>query len=75
MKTKYKFIEFIQHPSVSTVWICQNKRSHDYLGCAEVYAPWKAHVFRSDINSVFSADCLRDIAHFLSQLNGGTHEG
>ena len=35
------------------------------------FLPWKQFVFAADPDTVFSADCLRDIQDFMEQLNRG----
>lgn len=66
MKTKYRFIHFTQF---GRIWNCLNNSSHVSLGTCYFYAPWKQWVFsQSGPDCVFSADCLRDIAHFMGQL-------
>lgn len=71
MKTQYKYIEFT--PSVITdgSWMCANRKGGSILGEIAWYAPWRTYVCQFESDCVFSVDCLRDIADFLSQLNAG----
>lgn len=70
MKTKYKYIEFIQTTIVDN-WNCLNKKGGDELGSVFFYKPWKQFVFEFIElgDCVFNSTCLRDVAHFLDQLN------
>lgn len=67
MKTKYKFIEFVQ-PEDRNFWCCYNRKKGDDLGSVEWCGPWKKWIFCPDEDAVFSADCLADIQHFMGQL-------
>jgi len=69
MKTRYKYIEFVSHPDIPDIWVCRNRRYKTILGGTERYAKWSQHSFSADVASVFSSDCLEDIADFLKQLN------
>lgn len=65
MKLWYRFIHFEEGPGG---WNCINN-SETVLGRCEFYRPWRQWVFTQERESVvFSADCLRDIAHFMEQL-------
>ena len=70
MKTEYKYIKFVQTTFLD-YWNCLNKKSNDELGSVFFYKPWNQFIFEppefGDI--VFNSLCLRDIAHFLDQLN------
>jgi len=67
MKTQFRFIEFVSHSAFPEVWVCRNKRDKGILGGVEWYPQWKQFTFSASESSVFSADCLRDIADFLDQ--------
>jgi hypothetical protein len=57
------------------VWACRNKKGGDTLGLVEFYRGWHLHVFIAASRAViFSASCLRDIAHFLDQCDAGLPE-
>lgn len=70
MKTKYKYIEFVQ-TTLHGFWNCLNIKSRAELGSVSYYKAWGQYVFEpyelGDV--IFSSDCLRDVAHFLDQLN------
>lgn len=66
LKTEYKFIRFEKE---LTVWCCKNKKHGDMLGTISYCNAWKLFVFQPPSGTEFSADCLRDIADFLEQLN------
>ncbi len=70
-KTKYKHIYFTESPD-KKIWLCRNTKSQKTLAALAYYKPWHRYCiveFWDDV--VFDADCLRDIAHFLDQLNKG----
>ena len=75
LKTKYKYIEFVQESNMyqaNPIWRCKNKRHGSQLGIVEYYPEWKQWVIGAiDHRNIFSADCLDDISHFLKQLNSG----
>jgi hypothetical protein len=67
MKTKYKFIHFYE--VVDGEWVCfTNSKPLKGLGVCEYYAPWKQWQFVPSMDTAFTSDCCRDIAHFLDQL-------
>jgi hypothetical protein len=67
MKTSYRFIHFVQ--SARGPWACRNNKTGVLLGVVHFYHPWRRYVWQqSGPEGVFSADCLTDIAHFMSQL-------
>jgi len=70
LKTEYKYIMFVQTTLVDN-WNCLNKKQKDELGSVFFYKPWKQYVFEFNElgDCVFNSSCLRDIAHFLDQLN------
>jgi len=70
MQTEYKYIKFIQTTIVDN-WNCLNKKHGDELGSVFFYKQWKQFVFEFIElgDCVFNSTCLRDIAHFLDQLN------
>ena len=66
MKKSYKYIEFVFDGN----WKCYNKQSQTKLAKIEYYPYFKQYsVTWFMMGAVFSAGCLRDIAHFLDQLN------
>lgn len=66
MKTKYKFIHFVQ--LMDDYWIVRNNKSNDDLGNIEYYHPWKQYVLSTIHGIVFNKTCLKDIIHFMGQL-------
>ena len=71
MKTKYRFIHFVE-----TTWgdkiksyHCYNNKSQTKLGLIEYYTTWKQYVFESYAGNIFSQDCLADIIDFMKQLS------
>ena len=72
LRTKYKHIRFESYMDSMTHWHCVANNGGAFLGSVEYYKPWKRFVFyASTVSCVFSADCLRDIADFLEQLEKG----
>lgn len=67
MKTKYKYIHFDE--TIKGRWYCYRNKSGEDLGNAEYYKPWRQWVMEFKEDYVFNAQCLIDIADFLSQLN------
>ncbi len=70
MQTEYKHIKFIKADSVGG-WICLNRISAGDLGTVFYYGPWRKFVYEpAELgHCVFDSGCLRNIAHFLDQLN------
>ena len=70
MKTVYKYITFVQ-TALKNHWNCLNKKNKSILGSIYYLNSWKTYVFapNNEAYTEFSPDCLRDIAHFLEQLN------
>ena len=66
IQTEYKYIRFEQ--VIMTFWLCKNRKSGEVIGSVEWYQQWKQPCFFSNADMVFSAECLRDIAKFLSSL-------
>ena len=66
MKTRYRFIYFEQFHST---WFCHNIKSEAPLCSIEYYKPWRQWAVTSVCpGTVFSGDCLTDIANFMGQL-------
>lgn len=68
MKTKYKHVYFLQ--AGKDQWWCRNNKTTSILYKINWYSPWRCYCsepFTLDV--IFSADCHRDIADFLEQLN------
>lgn len=71
LKTSYRFIYFsfiYFSQDKSDLWFCLNKKSNCLLGTVEWYSPWKRYCFFPRDETVYSSDCLLDIANFLEQL-------
>ena len=68
MRTKFKYIHFVEQPDEPNIWDCRNTKHGDDLGVVFYYHPWKIFGFIPEGRPVFSADCLRDIAEFMEQL-------
>ena len=69
LKTKYKYIEF-ETTMFDGIWNCKNRKHGTLLCTVEFDGEWNMYVSVNPEGPVkFSADCHRDIAHFLEQLN------
>lgn len=68
MKTKYKYIEFLKTPKE---WLCVNRRGGYSLGAIALTIDFgrRQWNFAPQTDTVFSSDCLADIAQFLNDLN------
>lgn len=56
-------------------WACLTKSGAALLGVVEWYPRWRQFIFEPAPSTVFSHDCLLDIADFLSiQNNRRKHE-
>ena len=75
MKTEYKYIKFTETLRTGN-WKCLNKKNLDLLGSVFFYDTWKQFVFEFDVlgDFIFNSSCLRDVAHFLDQLNARKKE-
>ncbi len=74
MKTKYKFIHFVETEDLSLdipkMYECINNKSKTVLGYIAHYTVWHEYVFsQADSGIVFNSSCLLDIVDFLNQLN------
>ena len=67
-----KFIRFEKAPPAAVaeniLWKIVNKRADDVLGVILWYPPWKMHVCQFNPDSVWSRDCLVDVAEFMGTL-------
>jgi len=70
MKTEYKYIKFVP-TTLTGHWNCLNRKSESTLGAVSYYRPWRQFVYEPNElgDIIFNSSCLRDIAHFLDQLN------
>lgn len=68
MQTRYKHIHFLK---VRNDWICLSNSDNTPLGAVEVWEDWRQYCFFPYPDTLHSASCLTDIAHFLQQLNKG----
>ena len=83
MKTKYKFIHFVdttvlldeaQKKQVGgkSMFECRNNKSFQTLGGVAYYPQWRQFVFyAASKDCVFNNSCLADIQDFLNQCNKG----
>lgn len=71
LKQAYKFIKFeeVAPCNLTPFWECINIRSNSRLGTVTYYTNWRQWVVEFAEGCVFNDSCLRDITHFLGQLN------
>lgn len=67
MKTRYRFIHFA--PMTDSYWTIHNNKRDAIIGNVEYYESWKKFVSAFNETTILDSSCLRDIAHFLDQLN------
>ena len=71
---KYMALELVGAKGMKKreAWVVRNKKSRHVLGWIEWYPSWKQYVFcpSTSIATVLNAECLKDIAGFLDQVNG-----
>ena len=54
--------------------LVKDRQSGDILGMIEWYGMWREFIFDPSIASVFSCDCLTDIAAQISRMNARSEE-
>lgn len=64
--TNYRYIRFEKHGPLA---VCINIHHGTVLGYVEYEPKWNQYVYTSEIDIIYSADCLDDISSFLRQLN------
>lgn len=69
MKTKYKFIHFVEFKKEGIAYTMHNRKSGVAMGAVSYYPPWKQFIVEFVEDCVFNNQCLRDIADFLDQVN------
>ena len=62
---KYKFITIKRAIHDKHFWRITNNKSGEYLGAIKRWESWKQYVFTADRDSIWSADCLRDVIDFI----------
>ena len=61
-----KFLEFVDNnPDVLVL----TKKRKGYLGQIKYYLKWKQFIFEPNSYTIYSNECLRDIADELTKLN------
>jgi hypothetical protein len=67
-----KYLEFdkIESDSVKKFkeYLIHNKKSGECLGQIYYYSRWKQYIFEPKGNTIYSSDCLLDIATFIKEL-------
>jgi hypothetical protein len=72
MKTKYKYIYFRKSFELlhgQRTYGCINTKSGHKLGYVGWNANWRQYCYYPTAQAVYSAGCLDDISHFISQLS------
>ena len=67
MPKHFDFEEVMPHPN--SCWVIRSKRGAGILGGVEWYQPWRQYVATFSDRTVWSDDCLADVATFMRQLN------
>ena len=72
---KYKYITVAEtdkkDPETGKpLWTVKNNRSGELLGVLLYYQPWRMYIAQFNDSSVFSHDCLTDIADALKKTKG-----
>lgn len=68
-KTKYMEFWLIEKKPKTNKYEVYNKKSGDVLGWISWYSVWRQYVYEMEYQTVYSHDCLRVIADFLTELN------
>ena len=70
LKTKYKYIHFIQAESKTktSVWTCFNSKHLNTLGYIKWHGPWRQYCWFPFENTIFNKGCNEDINDFITQL-------
>ena len=72
MKTRYKYIHFIETDEVihdKKVWECRNNKTDAILSKIFYYKTWKQYCFTQwEQGTVFNDGCLSDTIDFIKQL-------
>lgn len=76
MKQQYKYIHFrpVETLPKTGVWACRNNRSGDTLGIVRWYGRFRGYSYFPVPGTVYNLGCLRDIGHFIEQLNAKQRE-
>lgn len=76
MKTKYKYIHFVEAEGENKIiagkatYECKNNKTKSTLAIIFWYKPWKEYCFtQADSNVIFNDGCLADTIDFIRQLN------
>ncbi|TET16314.1 MAG: hypothetical protein E3J81_03565 [Dehalococcoidia bacterium] len=70
MKTEYKYIVFkrVEVDGGRPYWECRNRKPGSLLGLVCWTSCWKEYCYYMESNTVYSKDCLEDIADFIKKL-------
>lgn len=70
MKTKYKYIHFVETRLLSqtSIYECRNNKSGETIAKIKWYSVWVQYCFFPEQFSVYNLGCLNDIANFMEQL-------
>ena len=66
-----KYIEFVREAPTDAHdrFSIRNKRTGDHLGGILWHPAWKGYVATFSYMAILTADCLRDVAAFIEELN------
>ena len=66
-ESRYLHFAYYGTKGKTHVWQVANKQSGDVLGLVSWYGPWRQYCFDPHEGTVYSAECLRDIATFCQE--------
>lgn len=66
MKTRYKYLHFVKVKT--SMWECRSNKTSVALGNIYWDDYFRQYSYSPDLNTVYSASCLDDIADFVRQL-------
>ena len=72
MKTRYKFIHFVEVVDMydqPILWSCRNNQSKEELGEVKWYSAWKQFCYFPTAWAVYSVSCFEDINDFMRILS------
>jgi hypothetical protein len=77
MQLDYEYLIFVVQQSTGKTsrYHCTTKSAGALLGEVKWHSPWRQYCYFPQIQAVYSAGCMTDIAHFVKQLNDARKAG
>jgi hypothetical protein len=70
LKTKYKYISFVESNHKGIAYDCINNRTKTVLAYIFYYKKWNEYCFsQANQGMIFNDGCLLDVVNFIQQLN------